>query len=272
MLHFKLRSLDFAQKILYHLVGGQKYLVGDQKVWSETGRYAIFISRAKNECINTIREKTGILMDSPSSSGGNTNTGPLADRFFSKMNRDHICSVILNEEDRKNYEEFLSLTNIMLTVTQSVDPSKKVHVDAIKSLGIELMMHLKTSFLNEKGHSWIMITPSFHQMCAHSWQLFDLNKGSSVAKWSESPVESWNKHVRSFQSGPAARSRQLSIKDNIHDIFRRMSIMSHPDIASRRPRPSCSVCGAVGHTARSSKHKVVSVMTEEESKIASLYY
>ncbi|KAH3846654.1 hypothetical protein DPMN_088956 [Dreissena polymorpha] len=50
------------------------------------------------------------------------------------MNRDHICSVILNEEDRKNYEKFLSLTNIMLTVTQSVDPSKKVHVDAIKSL------------------------------------------------------------------------------------------------------------------------------------------
>ena len=56
-------------------------------------------------------------------------------------------------------------------------------------------------------------------MFAHSWEMFEWKEGRSILKWSKSPVESWNKHVRSFQSGPAARSRQLSIKDNIHDIL-----------------------------------------------------
>ena len=122
-------------------------------------------------------------------------------------------------------------------------------------------------FLDETGKSWIMIIPSFHQMCAHSWEMFDWNNGQSIAKWSEGPVESWNKHVRAFQSGPASRARQLSIKDNIHDIFRRMLIVSHPEIATRRPRPHCSICGEVGHTARSSRHKKSTVST-----FVSLYY
>ena len=163
-------------------------------------------------------------MDSPCGSGGNTNTGPLADRFFSPVNRSAICALILNDEGRENYSTFLSLTNIILTVTQSVN-TKKIRIDAVKSLGMELMLHMKDAFINEKGQSWVMIIPSFHQMCAHSWELFEWNWGHSIAKWSENPVESWNKHVRSFQNGLAARSRQLSIKDNIQDIFRRMLIM-----------------------------------------------
>ena len=133
-------------------------------------------------------------------------------------------------------------------------------------------MHVKSAFLNEKGESWIMVIPSFHQMCAHSWELFALNNGKTIAKWSESPLESWNKHVRSFQSGPAARSRQCTIKDNIKDIFERMLMVSHPKIAFKRPRPSCSICGQVGHTARSSKHSNrLSVTSREEAILASMY-
>ena len=75
-------------------------------------------------------------------------------------------ALILNEEDRENYSMFLSLTNT-LTVTQSVN-TEKVRIDAVKSLGIELMLHMKNAFINEKGQSWVMIIPSFHQMCAHS--------------------------------------------------------------------------------------------------------
>ena len=94
-------------------------------------------------------------------------------------------------------------------------------------------------------------------MLAHSWELFQMNGGLPIAQWSESPVESWNKHVRSFQSGVAAKARQSSVKENIHDIFCRMLISSHPVIATKRPRPSCSICGETGHTARSSRHKTI---------------
>ena len=134
------------------------------------------------------------------------------------------------------------------------------------------MLHLNNYFRDDKGLSWVMIIPTFHQMCGHSWELFQWNGSQSISRWSESPLESWNKHVRSFQSGPAARSRQLSINDNIHDVFCRMLITSHPEVTSKRPRPSCSICGEVGHTARSSRHKKSTVSTQEQAQIESMYY
>ena len=154
----------------------------------------------------------------------------------------------------------------------SMTRCKVVRVRALRDLGNELMLYLKTAFLDHLGRSWINIIPSFHQMCAHSWELFEWNEGHSIAQWSESPVESLNKHIRSYQSGPSARSRQLSIKDNIHDVFRRMLITSHPEIASKRPRCICTICGEVGHTARSYRHKTSTALTEEQAQIASLYY
>ena len=212
-----------------------------------------------------------MLIDSPCGSGGNTNNRPLYDRFFSPENRHHVCSLIRNRTDRENFETFMQNTNIFLNITQSVK-DKRVRVEALKTLGIEMMLHLRTAFLDENGKPWIMIIPSYHQMCAHSWEMFKWNDGHSIAVWSESPLESWNKHVRSFQSGAAARSRQLSIRDNIHDILRRMLIMSHPEIASRRPRPSCSICGEIGHTARSSRHTKSTALTLEQFQIDSYYY
>lgn len=267
ILHFKLRALDFAQKILYHLVSGQKS-------WSESGNYVSkFIECAKKSCISHIRQTTGMLIDSPCGSGGNTNTGPLADRYFSPKNRANICELINSEEDRDNYEYLLSLINILLQVTQSVNNSKVVKIDEVKAMGIELMMHIKNSFLDENGNSWIMIIPTIHQLCAHSWEMFQLNQGKSIAMWSENPLESWNKHVRSFQSGPAARARQMSVKTNIYDIFRRMLITSHPIIASKRLRPFCRICGEEGHSARSAKHRRGALPTgNEQMKLADMYY
>ena len=129
----------------------------------------IIVKQQKQISIDHVRATIGMFMDSQCGSGGNTNTGPVADRYFSPENRQFMCELISNEEDRRNYERLLSLVNIMLTVTQSVDGKKKVRVNKVKSLGIEIMAHVRTSFLDANAQPWIMITPSFHQMCAHSW-------------------------------------------------------------------------------------------------------
>ena len=267
ILHFKLRSLDFAQKILYRLECSQ-YDWRDDGLPSDMAR---ILKGAKQRCIDHVRHKAEILMDTPGPNGGNTNNGPLADRFFHPSNRTKISSVIKNSKDRENFEIFMAHTNIILTITQSIT-KKKVKISKLKTHGIELMLHLRNSFLDHRGKPWIMIIPSFHQMCAHSWEMFEMNGGQSIAKWSESPVECWNKHVRSFQSGPAARSRQSSVKYNIHDVLKMMLVMTHPAITSRRPRPSSKICGEVGHTARSFKHKLSFSQTEEQSIIESMYY
>ena len=73
----------------------------------------------------------------------------------------------------------LSKFNGILTVTQKVS-SQKVNTNALRMEGIELMTHLRSSFLDERGNPWVQIIPSVHQMCAHAWQLFEMNKGRGV--------------------------------------------------------------------------------------------
>ena len=262
ILHYKLRSLDFVQKILYHLVAGQK-------LWPEK-KGDKDLASAKQKCIDHIRLSTGLLIDTPTGIAGNTNSGPMADRFFSCSARDDICSVIEDEEDRANFKILLSKLNILTHITQR-NAKEIIDCSQVKALGIDIMHHIKTCFLDEKGNSWVMITPSIHQLCAHTWQLFDMNGGKSIGRWSENPLESWNKSIRSFQSGPAARARQNSMKNNLHDILKRMLIRSHPSIAAKYPRSTCSICGEIGHTARSSRHKLSSVPSQEDAIIASFY-
>ena len=273
VLHFKLRTLDFVQNVLYHFVAGAK-------TWSESGPHTPrFVAEAKKQCIDHIHTTTGMLIDTPTGNGGNTNCGPLADKFFSEAIcksghtvRHHITELILNEEDRQNYSLLISKLNIILHVTQSVDEGKTVNTQKFKQFGIDIMSDIRSNFLDQNGQSWITIIPTVHQLCAHSWELFVMNMGKSIAKWSENPLESWNKHVRAFQSSVASRAKQTSVKSNIHDILKRMLISSHPLVASKRPRPSCSICGQHGHTARSSRHKNEEVMLSTEKEMINSMY
>ena len=70
ILHQALRLLDFVLKILYHLVAGHK-------VWSEadpTVKAGVAASKAK--MISHVKATCGgLLVDSPTTVGGNTNTG-----------------------------------------------------------------------------------------------------------------------------------------------------------------------------------------------------
>lgn len=49
---------------------------------SSSKRAQISIMKTKEEIITEIRSSTGMLKDSPTPNGGNTNTGPLAKRFL----------------------------------------------------------------------------------------------------------------------------------------------------------------------------------------------
>ena len=89
VLHQELRSLDFLLKILYHLMCGEK-------VWSDASpsvkakaseAYAEAIKRIKLSC-------GGLLIDSPMTQGGTSNTGPVARCFFHPSNREALCNQI----------------------------------------------------------------------------------------------------------------------------------------------------------------------------------
>lgn len=77
ILHQKLRSLDHCLLLLYHLVSGQTH------TWSKSNaNVKQAIALAKKETIEHLNNATQMSLDTPTNSGGNTNTGPLAERFF----------------------------------------------------------------------------------------------------------------------------------------------------------------------------------------------
>ena len=87
IMHQKLCSLDNCLKLLYHLVSGQTH------TWSESNaNVKDAIKAAKRETIDHIRRECGFLVDCPTSIEGNTNTGPIADQFFSAKNSVHQMS------------------------------------------------------------------------------------------------------------------------------------------------------------------------------------
>ena len=257
VLHSELRSLDHTQKILYHLVAKEYQ-------WSERapGTKAA-LAEAKEKVIRHVRDNTQMMIDTPTSSGGNTNTGPLAKEWFSPKFREAICSVVEDPVDHENFRELLSKFNILCTVVQQVDYN--VNPDKVRDLGYELMVFHKEMF------PWAMISPSVHTMCAHYWELFEMNNCSPIAAYSEQSGEHWNKHIRNIKSGAGCRAQQSSIQVNTRDIFVRISNRSHPNIALKRRMLKCSVCGLLGHTARSCKSTIQECVTLERTKIEECY-
>ena len=129
----------------------------------------------------------GILMDTPTGNGGNTNSGPLASRsFLIQTNWKDICDLILNAEDGENYAQLLGYLNSFLAVLQGVD-SRKRDVALVFKVGIEVMKHLKTAFLDEKGESWVSIIPTIHQMLADGscfpWIMVSQELDGLKAQW-----------------------------------------------------------------------------------------
>lgn len=174
----------------------------------------------------------------------------MAERFLDPNIRDGVCSLIKNETDRGNFKILLREINIMLTITQST--KENVDTKKLRQLGIDIMSQIRSNFLNEKGQPWIMVNPSLHAMCAHSWELYEF-LDSPIGMYSEQAQENWNKHVSRYKSGCGTRARQHSIKFNTADVFNRMLAMTHPLIASKRRKIICSLCSEEGHSCKSIK-------------------
>ena len=260
ILHQKLRSFDHCLKLLYHLVSGQTH------TWSETGLgVKRALTNAKQEVIDHIWKHCNFLVDTPTSNGGNTNIGPTSELFFKEANRVAICSVIRKESDRVAFSKLLGLFNIMLSITQRCDYSKLVIPEKVQSLGTKLMLFHKSSF------PFAFLSPTVHQMCGHSHELFEMTDGKPIAVYSEQSGEAWNKHIKAFKSGPAARARQTSLALNIRDITSRMMISTHPDVVAKRIMNYCKLCACYDHTLRGCPKRRAMVLTEEQAEISCYY-
>ena len=53
----------------------------------------------KNKLLTSLG-KTRMLVDTPTSDGGNTNNGTMVERFLNENNQEKVCSLIKNNSDR----------------------------------------------------------------------------------------------------------------------------------------------------------------------------
>ena len=154
----------------------------------------------------------------------------------------------------------------MLSITQNIDSRKIAIPEKVRAIGYDLMLFHKQAF------PWAVIPQTVHQMCAHSWELFVLTEGKPIARYSEQEGKAWNKHIRSYKSGPAARARQTSIRVNTQDVFQRMmNSQPHPLVASKKHAVFCWWCNLTGHTVRSCDKDLASVLNAEATAIRVCY-
>ena len=108
-------------------------------------------------------------------------------------------------------------------------------------------------------------------MAAHNWELFLFTEGKPISVFSEQSGESQNKYIRAYKSGVACKARQTSSADNIRDIYVRLMLKSDPQIVAKRRLLQCKRCQLFGHTVRSCKENLFTVISEEEERIKSVY-
>ena len=117
----------------------------------------------KEEKIRVVREKCGFRLDTTTQDGGNSNNGPIADRYFDpNKSGSHMFNNQKYSWNRETFSILFAKYNIMLSLTQQVNSKKTVDPLKVKEVWYDFMIFLRQSF------DWTMITRSVHQMCACS--------------------------------------------------------------------------------------------------------
>ena len=170
---------DYILKILYHLEA-------NYYKWTEVSSFS-GLDSAKSTVTKHVRQHTGLVIDTPTSAGGNTNSGPTAESFFEPKNREKICSVLKKTEDREKFSKLMSRFYIVFRIVHQVH--HYVDHQKLRELSYDLMLFIKTEF------PWVSIIESAHVLLAHYWELFQLLDGLPIFVYSEQGSESWNKYI-----------------------------------------------------------------------------
>lgn len=236
-LHCLMRSFDFCLNLLYHLRS-------ETFQWTESilqlGRAHQFLTAAKGEVKELVKEKTGIVMDAadPTGMGGNTNKGDVCARLLTDHRQVLVEAVPTRFQDEFN--ELLCRLWIVVKVYTSKD---KVHIKQFKAFSMETYKLILLNFNNEDS-KWISISPTVHSLLAHGWELISLNDGKGLGEFTEGGLENNNKFLRFYRRNLARKNSQPA---NLEDCISRLWLRSDPRIQDAMPKPWCSRCRLSGH-------------------------
>ena len=133
-----------------------------------------FLTAAKVEVKELVKEKTGIVMDAadPAGMGGNTNKGDVCARLLTDYRQVLVEAVPTRFQDE--FKELLCRAWIVVKVYTSKD---KVHIKQFKAFSMETYKLILLKF-NNADSKWISISPTF----IHSWLMDGSSSLSMMAK------------------------------------------------------------------------------------------
>jgi hypothetical protein len=174
-LHFRLRVFSWFLKFLYRLLA--KVLIWKKKHLTEKQHENV--KKWKKKVIDTAKEITGILMDTPTSKGGTTDTGNTAWRFFSP----DFIPVLESLLPVKYLDKVLNLHHKYSVMLRVISSKQRVDEAMLQQLCLETNVYLLTEF------HWVHISESLHGLLCHSFQLINLNDGFGLGQLMEQGSE-----------------------------------------------------------------------------------
>ena len=167
--------------LIYHLQAGRL-------IWSPTSKQ---IETSRKFCCGFLFEKTGVLIDQPSSDGGTTSTGNVARQcFLNKNNFIFHATTLVPVETR---DELVLIQNNLSAILRIYNSSHEIDTEKLETLAKETYELIITTF------PWANITP-LHKLLAHCTELIrDCNDGYGLKECLEEAVEACNKLIRRFR-------------------------------------------------------------------------
>ena len=221
-----------------------------------------------------ILETTGLRWDfaDPTGQGGSTSTGNVNRRLLHDGQVRNLILEGIFDQHRQRMEIFGQRLSIIICILSS---NRNVNVEKYKEFCIETNLFLLREFRRVIRQNlpgpWISITPSLHNVLAHSWELIYHNNSFGLRNLDKSGLEGNVKILRSIRR---SLSRKSSQDANLYDILNRLWLGSDPVVNDQRlkGKPFCKHCNERGHSTRYCPQKNVKlkVLNEEVSLFQSL--
>jgi hypothetical protein len=176
-LHKRSRAHSWSETFTYRLAAKPPVLKWKGGHFTESERKRLDVSR--KHCINTIKESTGILIDTPTSNGGTSDSGNTAWRYFS-FEVFPVLQSLIPEKYREQYTYVHYYLSVFLRV---ISTTRKVNTVMFR----DDCLHLYLFILNE--FSWVHLSETLHDLLGHSWQLMEDNEGYGLGQLTEQGSE-----------------------------------------------------------------------------------
>ena len=224
-LHCMLRVYNLFQRLLYKTYAEVLAERNPQieKDWEKESRLIV---------IDAVKD-TGVVMDTPTSKGGTTDTGNAAKRFFSA----EVIPSLEKLFPPDKVDDILTLHKNFSIILRVISSKRQVDTTKLKSICTDTYLFLRSNFPS------ISVSETAHMVLGHSFQLIELNDGYGLGQMSEQGLEAINKLVRRFSERFA---RHRSLDANIIDVINRLQVLSNPYLLTFQRKPSCSRCNTTG--------------------------